>query len=90
LETRGHCLVDNRRFDEARAAYAHAHRVAPGWSQYAAHLYGLECHARIAAGVRRGLLVKPGIPFRLTINAPVAGRPLLRPTGYVGLSLPNA
>lgn len=33
LETRGHCLTDNRRFDEARHAYDLAHRIAPQWSR---------------------------------------------------------
>lgn len=44
LETRGHCLVDNGRFQEAREAYALAHRHAPEWSQYEGHLYCLQLH----------------------------------------------
>jgi hypothetical protein len=51
LETRGHCLVDNRRFKEAREAYAMAHRVAPQWSQYDGHLHSLALHE---AQQRRG------------------------------------
>jgi hypothetical protein len=42
LETRGHCLVDNRRFDEARRAYAAAFRVAPQWSEFDNHILSLE------------------------------------------------
>jgi len=38
LETRGHCLADNGRFDEAREAYAQAARVAPMWSACEAHM----------------------------------------------------
>lgn len=37
LETRGHCLIDNRRVAEARQAYESAKRVAPNWSE--AELY---------------------------------------------------
>jgi len=42
LETRGHCLVDNKRFAEARAAYVHASRIAPDWSDLDSHLRSLE------------------------------------------------
>lgn len=38
LETRGHVLTDNGRFDEARQAYEDAHRVSGGWSQRDVHL----------------------------------------------------
>jgi hypothetical protein len=46
LETRGHCLVDNQRFDEAAEAYRLAFRVAPNWSQYENHMWSLELHRR--------------------------------------------
>lgn len=38
LETRGHVLTDNRRFDEAKQAYEDAYRVSGGWSQREVHL----------------------------------------------------
>jgi len=41
LETRGHCLADNGRFEEARTAYDEAYRIAPRWSLHATNLYGL-------------------------------------------------
>jgi hypothetical protein len=44
LETRGHCLVDNKRFAEARDAYRQAHRFAPQWSDYDNHTYSCELH----------------------------------------------
>lgn len=44
LETRGHCLVDNRRYEEAREAYAAAKEFAPTWSQYTDHLRAMELH----------------------------------------------
>jgi hypothetical protein len=47
LETRGHCLMDNGRYEEARQAYAHAHRFAPGWSNYEQHLFSLTIHERL-------------------------------------------
>lgn len=54
LETRGHCLVDNGRFDEAREAYAMALEAAPQWSQYEGHLYSLSLHeVRLAAQPRK-------------------------------------
>ena len=49
LETRGHCLVDNRRFGEAREAYAQAFRAAPQWSEFENHVYSLELHEAMAA-----------------------------------------
>lgn len=49
LETRGHCLVDNRRFGEARAAYAQARRVAPGFADHDNHVYSLALHERGAS-----------------------------------------
>jgi hypothetical protein len=39
LETRGHCLTDNGRFDEAGEAYEWARHFAPHWSQYDAHMH---------------------------------------------------
>jgi hypothetical protein len=42
LETRGHVLTDNGRFDEAHAAYRDAHRVSSGWSQRDVHLSWLD------------------------------------------------
>lgn len=41
LETRGHCLMDNQRFAEAREAYEQAGRAAPGWSRFEDHLWSL-------------------------------------------------
>lgn len=35
LETRGHCLTDNGRREEAREAYDHAKRIAPNFSHWA-------------------------------------------------------
>jgi hypothetical protein len=51
LETRGHCLVDNNRFGEAREAYEQAHRAAPLWSQLAGHLYSLSLREGLSEGV---------------------------------------
>ena len=50
LETRGHCLVDNRQFDQARQAYAAAFRVAPQWSDFSNHMFSLELHEAKAGG----------------------------------------
>src|SRR5437764_14346016 len=44
LEFRGHCLADNGRFAEARAAYEDAHAAASNWSDHANHLSSLELH----------------------------------------------
>lgn len=52
LETRGHCLVDNRRFDEARQAYAAAFRAAPQWSEFDNHIFSLELHEANAGGAQ--------------------------------------
>jgi hypothetical protein len=49
LETRGHCLVDNRRFDEAREAYKQAAQVAPHWSDCDRHLWSLSLHEERAS-----------------------------------------
>jgi hypothetical protein len=48
LETRGNCLVDNRRFAEARRAYAQAFRVASHWSEFDNHILSLEQREAIA------------------------------------------
>lgn len=53
LETRGHCLVDNRRFEEARQAYAQAFRAAPQWSEFENHVYSLELHEAMAVSSKR-------------------------------------
>lgn len=56
LEIRGHCLMDNRRFDEAREAYAQARHFAPRWSQYEGHLQHLqvrEKRSRMAVSFQR-------------------------------------
>lgn len=50
LETRDHCLVDNRCFDEARRAYAAAFRAAPQWSEFDNHVYSLDLHEAKAVG----------------------------------------
>jgi hypothetical protein len=42
LETRGHCLVDNGRFAEAREAYEVAFQLAPQWSLRNDHLACLQ------------------------------------------------
>jgi hypothetical protein len=42
LETRGHCLVDNKRFAEARKVYIEANRIAPQWSILESHLRPLD------------------------------------------------
>lgn len=64
LETRGHCLVDNRRFTDARETYAHARRVAPQWADYDNHIYSLELHAKRAAAtpVGRTFSFTPAFP----------------------------
>ena len=49
LETRGHCLVDNLRFDEAREAYKQAAQVAPHWSDCDRHLWSLSLHEQRAS-----------------------------------------
>jgi len=54
LETRGHCLVDNGRFDEAHEAYAAAYRLAPNWSQYDGHLSSLKVHEALWQRGSRG------------------------------------
>jgi hypothetical protein len=61
LETRGHCLVDNRRFEEAREAYAQAFKVAPHWSQYEGHLYSLQLHEARAKLTRRNVEEDRGV-----------------------------
>ena len=48
LETRGHCLVDNGHFEEARQAYDQARDAAPDWSQYEGHTSSLALHERLA------------------------------------------
>jgi hypothetical protein len=73
LETRGHCLMDNGRFDEAAGAYANAYRLAPEWSQYDAHMRslglvqdreaGLFCPNAAVTPIRHG--------WQLTINSPI-------------------
>lgn len=75
METRGHCLMDNRRFAEARQAYEQAHRAAPNWSEVEKHLYSLS----LAESGRyrltyRGQSVTEHVPWSwdLTINAPIA------------------
>ena len=52
LETRGHCLADNGRFDQARTAYQQAHRVSNGWSPLEGNLDWLAMLERQA--IRRG------------------------------------
>lgn len=54
LETRGHCLADNRRFDEARKTYQDAYRVSSGWSQMHGHLWSLEMIQRRFIEEQRG------------------------------------
>jgi hypothetical protein len=61
LETRGHCLVDNRRFEEAREAYAQAFKVAPHWSQYEGHVYSLQLHQARANLPRRNVEEDRGV-----------------------------
>jgi Transglutaminase-like superfamily len=53
LETRGHVLTDNGRFDEAHEAYHDAHWVSSGWSQRDVHLSWLDRvrHQRAQDGV---------------------------------------
>ncbi|HWE95541.1 MAG TPA: transglutaminase family protein [Tepidisphaeraceae bacterium] len=54
LETRGHVLTDNGRFEEAQKAYRDAHRVSGGWSPRDVHLSSLDyvrqqrAHRRLA------------------------------------------
>ena len=81
LETRGHCLTDNRRFAEARRAYEQAHRIAPQWSQLHNHLYALEQNEVRPQGVCRFMVrnaeaaarSKPVYP---TVNASVPSQGL--------------
>jgi hypothetical protein len=61
LETRGHCLVDNRRFAEARAAYEQAQRLAPAWSQGDRHLQSLAVLECRAAGHLPATVTDPGL-----------------------------
>jgi hypothetical protein len=74
LETRGHCLTDNGRFDEAAEAYGHAVRLAPHWSQYDAHMRVLHLERDRAAGVFcRDVARTPfGGGLQMTINSPVS------------------
>lgn len=74
LETRGHCLTDNGRFDEAAEAYGHARRLAPHWSQYDAHMRVLHRERDRRAGVFcRDVARTPfGGGLRITINSPVS------------------
>jgi hypothetical protein len=60
LETRGHCLVDNGRFDEARQAFVLANQTAPQWSVLESHLRSLEM---FEARSKR----KSAVPFCVTI-----------------------
>lgn len=48
LEIRGHCLVDNGRFDDARRAYTSAFRAASQWSEFDNHILSLEQREAIA------------------------------------------
>ena len=38
MEVRGHCLIDNRRFADARQAYERAYNVAPDFVRLENHL----------------------------------------------------
>jgi len=73
LETRGHCLTDNGRFEEAADAYANAHRLAPEWSQYDAHMYSLKLARDREAGLfcpnAAVMPIRHG--WQLTINSPI-------------------
>lgn len=74
LETRGHCLTDNERFEEAAEAYGHALRLAPQWSQYDAHMHILGlARDRVAGVFCRDVARTPlGVGLRMTINSPVS------------------
>jgi hypothetical protein len=74
LETRGHCLTDNERFDEAAEAYGHARRLAPHLSNYNAHMHILGlARDRIAGVFWRDVARTPlGAGLRITINSPVS------------------
>lgn len=76
LETRGHCLTDNRRFDEARQAYEQAHRVAPQWSQLENYLYAMRHHEARAQGRWTDGMLDPWQRQYPTINAPVPNQGL--------------
>jgi hypothetical protein len=79
FETRGHCLVDNRRFDEARHAYEHALRLAPGWSQADYHLHMIDVQR---AGIGPRGTPPPTSWLGRTIDSPPLGqfwRPLISP-----------
>jgi hypothetical protein len=81
LETRGHCLVDNRRFAEAREAYEAAHRFAPQWSDYQGHLYSLRLHEARATGAGHGMTT-PLRRQRVTSDA-VQGRALFPSISHI-------
>jgi hypothetical protein len=83
LETRGHCLVDNKRFDDARQAYEQAHKAAPLWSQLQNHLYSLSLHRSQGQGLcgtcivaSLGLLPQKPQP---TVASPTLNRGLFPP-----------
>jgi hypothetical protein len=74
LETRGHCLVDNRRFTEARQAYAHARRFAPMSPEYDGHIRSLELREQMASSmalVRRNNTMQPFQFEPITYHGPI-------------------
>lgn len=76
LETRGHCLADNGRYDEAQQAYAQARDVSAGWSQYEGHLYSLSLlRARAIPEPARRVMVStlPGLPWQQVVTSPIFG-----------------
>lgn len=71
LETRGHCLMDNGRFAEARVAYEQAYALAPNWSPLDSHSWALNnkenkgVHfCKPATGQMRTLVSLSGVQLR--------------------------
>jgi hypothetical protein len=79
LETRGHCLTDNCRFNEAREAYGHALRIAPDWSNADYHLHTVDV---LRAGVGPKGTRPPVSWLGGTMDSPPLGRawrPIMSP-----------
>ena len=76
LETRGHCLADNGRYDEAREAYEQAHRAAPDWSRLDDHLLhlALQCDRDRLSHCGPKFASAPPVSWHPTINASVPNR----------------
>jgi hypothetical protein len=89
LETRGHCLVDNRRFEEAREAYGQARQVAPAFADYHNHLYSLSLHeddhANTTADHSRNAPIAPP-PVKPSVRF-VSGHPAYPASTYIHMTV---